>query len=287
MAAATDPVYLRVLEDLRERIRGGLLPPGARVPSRNAIIARYGVGETAAKHALQVLATEGLIEARTGSGSYVRKVPPASYLDHDRLRFPGSPFGLDEAASADPRGNDSPSVVAGGASSASQGRGPGSARRLSWEHQTSRLLPPPHIARRLGLEPGADWVMSTRYLLSADSEPVQLATSYEPDRITAGTPVAVPEQGPLAGRGVIERMASIGIVVDEVIEEVSVRPALRAESAALGMPPGAPALVIERAHLACGQAVEAGEIVIAADRFRLRYRIPVPCSPTPAPAMQP
>jgi DNA-binding GntR family transcriptional regulator len=268
MAAATDPVYLRVLEDLRERIRGGLLPPGSRVPSRNAIIARYGVGETAAKHALQVLVTEGLIEARTGSGSYVRKVPPARYLDHDRLQFPGSPFGVDEAA---------------------QDQAAGSARRLSWEHQTSRLLPPPHIARRLGLEPGVDWAMSTRYLLTADSEPVQLATSYEPERITTATPVAVPEQGPLAGRGVIERMASIGIVVDEVTEEVSVRPSLRAEWAALGMPAGAPALVIERAHLAAGQVVEAGEIVIAAERFRLRYRIPVPGSPapaTPAPAGQ-
>jgi DNA-binding GntR family transcriptional regulator len=259
--AATDPVYLRVLEDLRERIRGGLLPPGARVPSRNAIIARYGVGETAAKHALQVLATEGLIEARTGSGSYVRKVPPASCLDHDRLQFPGSPFGLDEAA---------------------QDSAPGSARRLSWEHQTSRLIPPPHIARRLCVVPGVGWVISTRYLLTADSEPVQLATSYEPEEVTAGTPVAVPEQGPLAGRGVIERMASIGVVVDEVIEEVSVRPSLLAESAALGMPAGAPALVIERAHLASGRPVEAGEIVIAADRFRLRYRIAVPGSPGPA-----
>ena len=71
----SDPVYLRVLEDLRMRIREGVLEPGARVPSRNAIIAKYGVGETAAKHALQVLATEGLIEARPGSGSYVRKTP--------------------------------------------------------------------------------------------------------------------------------------------------------------------------------------------------------------------
>lgn len=264
--AATGPVYLRVLEDLRERIRGGLLPPGARIPSRNAIIARYGVGETAAKHALQVLATEGLIEARTGSGSYVRKLPPAGYLDHDRLQHPGSPFGLDEAA---------------------QDRA-APARRLSWEHQTTRLIPPPHIARRLGLEPGAEAVISTRYLLTADSEPVQLATSYEPEQVTAGTAVAVPEQGPLAGRGVIERMAAIGIVVDEVIEEVSVRPSLLAESAALGMPPGAAALVIERAHLASGWPVEAGDIVIAADRFRLRYRIPVPGFPgaaAPGPAV--
>jgi DNA-binding GntR family transcriptional regulator len=285
--AATDPVYLRVLEDLRERIRGGLLPPGARIPSRNAIIARYGVGETAAKHALQVLATEGLIEARTGSGSYVRKLPPAGYLDHDRLQHPGSPFGLDEAASACPGGDDPPSAPGRGASSASQSRA-SSARRLSWEHQTTRLIPPPQIARRLGLEPGAEAVISTRYLLTADSEPVQLATSYEPEQVTAGTAVAVPEQGPLAGRGVIERMASIGILVDEVIEEVSVRPSLLAESAALGMPAGAPALVIERAHLASGRPVEAGDIVIAADRFRLRYRIPVPGFPgaaAPGPAV--
>src|SRR5580692_12194881 len=95
MAASTDPVYLRVLEDLRARISEGLLEPGARVPSRNAIIARYGVGETAAKHALQVLAAEGLIEARAGSGSYVRRLPVAASLEHDRLHFPGSPFGLD------------------------------------------------------------------------------------------------------------------------------------------------------------------------------------------------
>jgi len=255
MGAVTDPVYLRVLEDLRERIRGGMLPPGARVPSRNAIIAKYGVGETAAKHALQVLATEGLIEARAGSGSYVRKVPPPCYLDHDRLHYPGSPFGLDETH-----------------------QDPGAARRLSWEHQSERVIPPPHIARRLGLEPGVDLAMSTRYLLSADSEPVQLATSYEPDRLTSDTAVALPEQGPLAGRGVIERMASIGIGVDQVVEELSVRPSLRAEAVSLGVPPGTPVLVIERVHLAAGQAVEAGEIVIAADRFRLRYRIPVPVS---------
>jgi DNA-binding GntR family transcriptional regulator len=75
---------------------------------------------------------------------------------------------------------------------------------------------------------------------------------------------------------VIERMASIGIRVDQVVEEVSVRPPLRAEAATLGLSAGSLALVVERVHLAAGQAVEAGDIVIAADRFRLRYRIPVP-----------
>ncbi len=259
MGTSTDPVYLRVLEDLRGRIRDGVLGPGARVPSRNAIIARYGVGETAAKHALQVLATEGLIEARAGSGSYVREVPAVCYLDHDRLQFPGSPFGLGESAPR--RGADGAQVPA---------------RRLAWEHQSELVPPPVHIARRLGLDRAADLVMSTRYLLSADGTAVQLAVSYEPDRLTSGSQVALPEQGPLAGRGVIDRMASIGVVVDEVTEEVSVRPSLRGEAAALGIPAGAPVLLVERLHLAGERPVEAGEIVIAAERFRLRYRFGAP-----------
>ena len=97
MGTPTEPVYLRVLEDLRTRIRSGSLEPGARIPSRNAIITNYGVGETAAKHALAVLLAEGLIEARPGSGCYVRKVPAAGFLEHDRPQFPGSPFGVQES----------------------------------------------------------------------------------------------------------------------------------------------------------------------------------------------
>ena len=30
---------------------------------------------------------------------YVRQVPAARCLEHDRLQFPGSPFGIDESAS--------------------------------------------------------------------------------------------------------------------------------------------------------------------------------------------
>lgn len=248
MGTSTDPVYLRVLDDLRHRISSGLLEPGARVPSRNAIIARYGVGETAAKHALAVLAAEGLIEARPGSGSYVRHAPVTRYLEHGRLGHPGSPFGL--------AGPD--------------GAGP----RLTREHEADRVPPPPAVARRLGLRPGS-LTMRTRYVLCAGGAAVQLALSWEPVSLTAGTPVAVPEEGPLAGRGVIERMKTIGIIVDQVTEDISVRPALRAEAAVLGLAPGAPVLLVERSHLAGGRAVETADIVVAADGHRLRYRIPV------------
>jgi DNA-binding GntR family transcriptional regulator len=260
MGSTTEPVYLRVLEDLRTRIRSGVLEPGARIPSRNAIITNYGVGETAAKHALQVLIAEGLIEPRPGSGCYVRKVPAAGVLEHDRPQFPGSPFGVQETVSVpDPQTAGQMRTVT---------------RRLAWEHQTEQVAVPAQVAKRLGV-PHGEQVIMTRYLLRADGEPVQLATSYEPAVLTAGTPVAFAEQGPLAGRGVIERMHSIGIAVDEVTEDVAVRQSLRAESQALAMPAGAAVLVIERIHYSAARAVQTDEVVIPADRFRLRYRFPV------------
>ena len=275
MGASNDPVYLRVLEDLRDQIRGGTLAPGARVPSRNGIIARYGVGETAAKHALQVLAAEGLIEARAGSGSYVRRLPAAAPLEHDRLHFPGSPFGLDGRP------------VVGDAVAGDEVAAAGHAPRLSWEHQSERVPAPAHVARRLRLPDGDHLVTRTRYLMSADGSPVQLATSYEPAATTAQTPVPFPEQGTFAGRGVVERMQAIGIGVDQVVEEISVRPALSAEAAVLDIPAGSPVLLIERSHRAGERTVETAEIVIAADQFRLRYRFPVAGQADPAPPVLP
>jgi GntR family transcriptional regulator len=240
--AVNNPVYLRVLEDLRDQIRGGLLAPGARVPSRNGIIARYGVGETAAKHALAVLAAEGLIEARAGSGSYVRQLPAAAPLEHGRLHFPGSPFGLAEEAGQD-----------------------GQSPRLSWEYQSAQVTAPAPVAQRLGLADRDQLVTRTRYLMSADGVPVQLAISYEPG--------AGPGPGPAAG--VTERLRALGTAVDQVVEEISVRPALSAECAALNLPAGSAVLHVERSHRCGERTVETGEIVIAADRFRLRYRFPV------------
>ena len=244
MATATDAVYLRVLADLRAQIRDGVLGPGARVPSRNGIIARYGVGETAAKHALGVLAAEGLIETRAGSGCYVRAVPSVRRLEHDRPEGPGSPFGL------------------------------AGAQATAREHKTVRRGADRHIAGLLGLAEG-DPVIQTRYLLSADGSPVQLATSYEPALLTGRTDVALPEEGPFAGRGVIARMDAIGVRVDEVTEDISARACPAEEAAALALPPGARVLVVDRAHHAGDRTVEASQIVVPADRFRLGYRTAV------------
>ena len=284
MGASTDPVYIRVVEDLRVQIREGVLPPGSKVPSRFGIMKQYGVGETAAKHALAVLAAEGFIEPRSGSGSYVRPQQEIARLEHDLARRAASPFGFPNGAGAPAWPGRAPLPVPG-QEPAWDGRrdlphpdGNGQAPQPSWEHQCDRIQAPPQIARRLRLH-GDAGVVRTRYLLRHGSSPVQLATSYEPLQLTAGTPVQHPEDGPHAGRGVTARMAAIGIGVDQVAEEISARPPLSGEAAALEIPAGARVIHVERTHLAAGRPVETCDIVIAADHYRLRYRFTAPSQP--------
>jgi GntR family transcriptional regulator len=74
---------------------------------------------------------------------------------------------------------------------------------------------------------------------------------------------------------VVERLQAIGVTVDQLTEDVSVRRCLAMEAATLRIPAGAPVLVVTREHRAGQRAVEMSEIVIPADRSTLRYRIPV------------
>ncbi|GIH24263.1 GntR family transcriptional regulator [Acrocarpospora phusangensis] len=145
--ANSDPVYLRVVEDLRRQITDGTLPPGAPIPSRHQITRKYGVGETAARHALRVLAQEGLIIGRVGSGHRVRQRPTLLPLHRGQ-----APFSADMQA---------------------QGR------RATWDWQSEPAEATPDIAARLRLDIAAP-ITRTRFVYRGDGKPVQLATSYEP-----------------------------------------------------------------------------------------------------------
>ncbi|CAM5700078.1 GntR family transcriptional regulator [Streptomyces hirsutus] len=84
----------------------------------------------------------------------------------------------------------------------------------------------------------------------------------------------LPEEGPLGGMGVVERMAAIDVVVDNVTEEVGTT-GLAEELHALGGVPGHVVLVVQRTFYASGRPVEAADVVIPADRYRVAYHLPV------------
>lgn len=249
MTFGEQPAYLRVASDLREKIVNGSLPPRTRLPSQARIREEYGVSDTVALEARKVLMAEGLVEGRSGSGTYVRERPVPRRIARSGYR------------------------PASGASSFRQEQTADGARG-TWESRSEQEGASGAVAGRLDIEPG-DRVMRTNYTFREAGEPMMLSTSWEPLALTGRTPVMLPEEGPLGGCGVVERMAAIDVVVDNVVEQVGARPGLAEELLALGGVPGHVVMVIERTFYASGRPVETADVVVPADRFQIAYHLPV------------
>ncbi|MEV6210753.1 GntR family transcriptional regulator [Kitasatospora sp. NPDC051914] len=254
---SSPPPYLRVAEQLRQRIQSGDLAPGDLLPSLSEIREETGFSGTVGQRAYAVLVDEGLVVARPGRGHFVRSQEERPLLVRRPRVAPGS--GSPTAALLDAQGV-----------------------RASWDSESTTARADLRIADRLGIAAG-DPVMHTSYVYRADGEPVQLAESWEPMAVTGGTLVVLPEAGPYAGIGVAERMALIGIEVGVPVERVVARGASRPEAALLGTTPAAPVLAVERTHYdpATGRAVETADIVLLGSRWAAEYGTrPEPAAPS-------
>ncbi|WP_055535752.1 GntR family transcriptional regulator [Streptomyces graminilatus] len=249
MTFGEQPAYLRVAGDLRNKIVDGSLPPHTRLPSQARIREEYGVSDTVALEARKVLMAEGLVEGRSGSGTYVRERPVPRRIARSGFRPDGgaTPF-RQEQSDADARG--------------------------TWESSSAQTTASGAVAGRLSLLPG-DRVMCTKYVFRDAGEVMMLSTSWEPLALTGRTPVMLPEEGPLGGMGVVERMAAIDVIVDNVTEEVGARPGLAEELQSLGGVPGHVVIVVQRTYYASGRPVETADVVIPADRYQVAYHLPV------------
>jgi GntR family transcriptional repressor for pyruvate dehydrogenase complex len=69
----------RAAADIAAEIRDGRLPPGARLPTEQEMMATLGVSRTVVREAVSALRAEGLVVTRQGSGAFVaqdaRRVP--------------------------------------------------------------------------------------------------------------------------------------------------------------------------------------------------------------------
>ena len=158
----------RITDELREKIRSGELPPGARLPGIKDLMQQFDVSYETARHAINELRAMGLVETRQGKGSYVREYEPYEWwpavFEHRDHR-------------ADKPG---PEHDAWKATVAAMGRSP---RQTA---TPARVIPPPVVARHLGTPDGEEVIVRyrTRYV---DDVPVQTADSYYPLWVAEGT----------------------------------------------------------------------------------------------------
>jgi GntR family transcriptional regulator len=250
-----DAPYLEVADALRARVLAGEWEVGERLPSRARLAKEYGVGRNVTQRAMDRLIVEGLLEGRAGSGTYVRKPRERMRMvrSRHRERRSGSPFRADMKE-----------------------RG----RNGTWEsHSQARVPAPEAIAERLAIHPG-DPCVTTRYEFLADGQPVQLSQSWEPMAITDGTPIVLPEMGPLAGAGVVERMHSIGVRIESAVEVPRPARADQTQANLLGITVGDLVLQIERTYYDTdGRPVETADITIPDVRWEVAYEFSVDATP--------
>ncbi|ATW49635.1 GntR family transcriptional regulator [Streptomyces peucetius] len=245
------PPYLRIADVLRRRIAEHEWTPGDRLPSRAQIAQDCGVGENVVRRAQELLISQGVLEGRAGSGTYVAEPRRRVRVVRSTAREQrgGSPFRADMKAAG---------------------------KQGDWESRTEAKVPAPaKIAARLGIAEG-DLCVRTVYEFLANGKPVQLSTSWEPYDLTAGTLVVLPEGGPLAGAGVVKRMTEIGITVSHAVEQPEPRQADAEEASLLGIQKGALVTRIRRTYYSDqGRPVETADIVIPAALCEIVYEIPI------------
>jgi GntR family transcriptional repressor for pyruvate dehydrogenase complex len=64
-------VYDSIVDQLLEGIRSGAFPPGSVLPAERELAARFGVSRGSVREAIRVLEHSGVVDVRTGSGTYI------------------------------------------------------------------------------------------------------------------------------------------------------------------------------------------------------------------------
>lgn len=242
------PAYLRIAADLRARIASGDLPPGAKLPSETALSAQHGVSRTVIKWAINSLKGAGLVEGRRGSGVYVRRFARIRRVSPGRL--------------ARDRWS---------AGHAIQDADTG-ARARTVAVEVGEQPAPVEVAEALGMVAGAP-VLTRSRRFTVDGRPVQLATSYLPLDLAAGTALAEIDAGP---GGTYARLADAGHAPARFTERIVARPPTPHEATALELASiGALVIdVIRYAYTDADRCVEMTRMVLDAAAYELIFEFP-------------
>lgn len=239
------PRYVQVAADLRRRIvEDREWRPGEPLPPHRALMTEYKASHTLMTNARRLLIEEGLLEARSSAGTFVRNTP-------DRRQTVRTDWG---GRLAPLRQQEDPAGAID-----------------DWDCRSQTITAGRELAAQLDIPLGGQ-VMETDYQFRSGGVLVRLTRTYEPYSVVGGTPIVLPEDGPLAGRSVIERMAGIGITGLEAVDELISRVATAPEAQLLGG--GGPVLEVSRLYRGADERpVHLERTVVRGDRGAMVYRL--------------
>jgi GntR family transcriptional regulator len=248
--------YRQIADEIRRQIEVGILPAGASLPTEAEMIDQYQVARGTVREALALLRSEGLITTARYRGSQVRPRWPVRRISMDRYRV--------EVEQRD----DQPAEKA---TSFTKDQG------IAWDQYTldkvfAEVPAQGSVAELLDVPEGTP-LLRREFVFRTHGVPQQISTSYLLLDMVAGTPVADPDNEPWPG-GNIAQLATLGVRVTQVREQVRTRTPTPDESRILRIGEAVPVFTISRTMLADARPVEAAvEIIIPGDRVVLDYYI--------------
>lgn len=246
------PPSRRIAEELRRLIESGELRSGDKLPSERALAERYGAARNTAREAIRLLAEQGLVTAKHGSGVYVREPQRLFRFGSDRYSLKNretglTPFRLEAKRQGKVARIEVPSIA--------------------------RELPPTDVAERLKVPADEESVVHRENHYFADDVPVQIVSTYLRWDEAQGTLLMQPKTGK---DGIYGRLEELGHVMTRVRDEISARMPTPEEAAILDLLPGVPVLEVLHTSLdQDGVPFEVSRYVHRADQTGLLYELPV------------
>jgi GntR family transcriptional regulator len=253
---ADRPVYKQLADELRRMITSGQLAAGEALPSEPELAEKHSISRTTVRQGLGLLANEGLIAAQHGRGWFVREQRPV--LQPDSTRYQAE---LDQVARPVNQRDWSPFTY-------------GDQNYETFELQRRFTKVP--ADKRLGellQVPVGTMLLRREFTFILDGEPHRKSWSYLLFDMVQDTPITDPANEPWPG-GTMAQLATVGVTVTAVDENVRARMPTPDETAELHIDSGIPVVTVERVMYAQSRPVEAcADIIIPADRVVLRYHI--------------
>ncbi|MFD9703981.1 GntR family transcriptional regulator [Lentzea sp. NPDC059081] len=245
-------VYRQIADILRQAINDGTYGPGARLPSENELAKTYGVTRVTARRAFGELAAEGLTVSQHGRGVFVRSSPVIIRAGMNRFSRKRREAGDGAFAAEVKRLGMTPS------------------QKLL---EVGAIDPPGYVAELLKLSEG-DQTVVRRRIMFADDVPMQLADSYFPASLAAGTKLVEQDSGP---GGSYARVEEAGHMLTRFREDLTARMPTPDEARTLQLAGGVP--VVQLVRVAYDQndvPVEVFDSVVAADKYSFSYEFAAP-----------
>ncbi|MFJ4784431.1 GntR family transcriptional regulator [Streptomyces sp. NPDC088794] len=250
--SSNQPPSRRIAEELRAAVQAGRLAPGDKLPSERALAQQYGAARNTAREAIRILAEEGLVTARHGSGVFVREPQRLFRFGSDRYAHKNRETGL------------TPFRL--------EARRQGKEARIDVV-SVARERPPQDIAERLSVPADDESVLHRENHYFADDEPMQIVSTYLRWDEAQNTPLTQARTGK---DGIYGRLEDLGHVMTRVRDEITARMPTPAEAAVLELLPGVPVLEVLHTSLDQeGEPFEVSRYVHRADRTGLLYELPV------------